>query len=96
MATNRFGTDEKDLIFCLHNFYQTYLQAEKFINAIRYVRKKSHLVAIDLDEFSPSDLLVMQLMRLYLAYDNGGTATTLPDDIIETLNEIRKPKQGTV
>ena len=94
MGTNRFGTEEKDLIFSLDNFDQTYLHAEKFINAIRYIRKKAHLVAIDLDEFSPSDLFVMQLMRLHFAHDNGGTATTLPDDIIETLNEIRKPKNS--
>lgn len=92
MATNRFGTDEKDLIFSLENFDQTYLHADKFINAIRYLQKKAQLVAIDLDEFSPSDVFVMQLMRLYFSYDNNGTATTLPDDIIEIFKEIRKPR----
>jgi hypothetical protein len=83
MAVNRFGVDEKDLVIRPHNVT---IPAEKFCKAMRELQRKAQLVNLGVEEFSATDLFTLQMAGIFKNWvTGGGTAVTMPDDIMEIM-----------
>lgn len=63
-----------------------FIRAEYFIKALREVQAKAHLVASGIVELSAADIFVLKMAAHFRNNDFSGTATLLPDDIMEILH----------
>jgi hypothetical protein len=88
---NSHGVAEKDIVISLP---QHIISAENFINAIRHVKKTSAMVSVGIEDFSPSDLFVLQIAALLRDYGKGteGTHATFPKDILEVIYPLTNSK----
>jgi len=78
--TNTFNTEEKDIVLPV---IIKHLPAELFFKSVREVSKTAVLIESGiLDEFSSSEMFVIQMSRAFKEqYADNGTLTQFPDDI---------------
>lgn len=82
---NHLGTPVKDLVISMQ-VAGAFMPAEFFIKALREVQTKSKLVAGGIEEFTATDIFVLKMAGRFRNNDFGGTATLLPDDVMEILH----------
>jgi hypothetical protein len=67
------------------------ISAKPLIDACRYLQRKLQLVKCGIEDLTPTDKFFIQVMATSMHYyPCGGTATTLPDDIVAFIDEIKK------
>ena len=81
---NKHGVAEKELVISLP---QQIISADRFIEAIRHVKAQSAMVSCGIEDFSPSDLFVLQIAKVLQDHGKGtgGTHATLPDDVLDVI-----------
>jgi len=89
---NRHGIDEEDCFIHPHNIF---IPAGPFCAAMRELKKKANVVAVGLDNFTPCEIFTLKMAGILRDWVcQGGTHTTLPEDILEILfKDYKKAKR---
>lgn len=90
---NFHGIDEEDIVFRMHD---ATISGKQFFDAMRELQVKAQLVAAGLDEFNASEIFTLKMAGVFKnTAINGGTHTTLPDDIMMILYPTWKREKET-
>jgi len=85
MDTNHHGKPLGELVISMQ-VAGPFMPAEFFVKALREVQTKANLVAVGIEEFTAADIFVLKMAGRFKNNDFGGTATLLPDDVMEILH----------
>ena len=68
--------------------YSQIIAAQPMIDALRHLKKMLPLAVAGIDDLSPSDKFVCQLVHSNVLLNGSGLLTTLPADVQDIMNTI--------